>query len=604
MTFYYDSLDSACKDIRGAINEGEKLNITIKTNGISKCRLFLRYDGETDCRTIEMARNAVGFYAVLTDLKIGLIWYRFEADNVVFGNDGQCRAVMDSDEWFQLSVCRQRTDYADFSGKIMYQIMPDRFARAEGFGNENGKRMKKWGDLPDYLPNRYGKITNDDFFGGNFEGIRRSIKYLKTLGVSCIYLNPIFKAKSNHRYDTGDYFLIDELLGNFDNFVELLSECKKYDICIILDGVFNHTGDDSVYFNKYGNYNSVGAYQSELSEFYNWYTFSVFPDRYKCWWGIDTLPTVNKNCKEFEDFICDKGGVLDKYLNVGVGGVRLDVVDEIPDEFVKRIYDCVKESGCDKIVIGEVWEDATNKIAYDVRRTYFIEPELDGVMNYPLKNAIIDYVISGNGNKLYSVIRNQIDHYPAKALNNLMNILGTHDTPRILTVLGKGGKIADDRNEMVNELLSEKEYDIAVKRLKCASLLQFMLYGFPCVYYGDEIGMEGNRDPFNRRCFEFEKSRGEILDWYKRLAKIKTEYKCFADGEVVDIRYKSGVISFTRTTKSDAATIIVNLSGRAVNVKSKNKILEIMHGIIDDKISINNLDFAIFYNNIYGDFNV
>ena len=196
MTFYYDSLDSACKDIRGAINEGEKLNITVKTNGISKCRLFLRYDGETDCITIEMARNAVGFYAVLTDIKIGLIWYRFEADNVVFGNDGQCRAVMDSDEWFQLSVCRQRADYADFSGKIMYQIMPDRFARAEGFGNENGKRMKKWGDLPDYLPNRYGKITNDDFFGGNFEGIRRSIKYLKTLGVSCIYLTRYSRRKA------------------------------------------------------------------------------------------------------------------------------------------------------------------------------------------------------------------------------------------------------------------------------------------------------------------------------------------------------------------------------------------------------------------------
>lgn len=594
MYFYYDALDETCKSIRGAIIEGDELKITVKSSGVEKCRLIMRYDEESECG-YDMIKSDGNFSITLINLKTGLLWYHFEADGVVFGNDGLCVAKENSDENFQLSVCKKRDDICENHGRIMYQIMPDRFKRANGYGSETGKKMKKWGEMPDFLPNEKGKITNEDFFGGNLEGIRREIPYLKSLGVNCIYLNPIFKAKSNHRYDTGDYSEIDSLLGDFDDFVRLVTDCKNNDICIILDGVFNHTGDDSLYFNKYGNYKSVGAYESKKSPYYKWYTFEEFPDKYVSWWGIDTLPTINKNCDEFEDFIAGQGGVLDRYLSLGAGGIRLDVVDEIPDTFVQKIYKCIKKYGNEKLIIGEVWEDATNKIAYDKRRSYFIENELDGVMNYPLKNAIINFVISGSGDELYSVVRNQLDHYPVFALNNLMNILGTHDTPRILTVLGKNGKLAKERSKMANESLTRDEIILAVKRLKCASLLQFLLYGFPSVYYGDETGMQGNADPFNRKCFDKSKTNDDILSWYKKLSEIRTDYDCLKTGKVFAVRYKSGVFSFSKKSDHDVVTVVVNCGLKAADVRFNDAVNELTRGIKCNKMTVNTYDFAVFY---------
>lgn len=595
MEFYYDAVDAAYKSRVGALEEGEELNINVKTKGVSDCGLVLRYDGEDDC-VYPMVKNAVGFSITLKKLKRGLIWYYFNADGEKVGNDGCCFAVIGTDNPFQLSVCAKRAKLTNYDDVIMYQIMPDRFAKADGYGCTHGRKMREWGDEPEYLPNANGKILNNDFFGGNLEGIRSKLPYLRDLGVNRIYLNPIFKAESNHRYDTGDYMTVDPLLGTLSDLENLILSAKKYDVCIILDGVFNHTGDNSIYFNKYGQYDTVGAYQSKNSEYYGWYIFDEFPNKYKSWWGIDILPTVDKNCVEFENFITGDGGVLDKYLSLGIGGVRLDVVDEIPDEFVKKIYNRVKRFGEDKAVIGEVWEDATNKIAYGVRRTYFTEPELDGVMNYPLKNAIIDFVISGRGEVLYSVIRNQLNNYPHYSLQSLMNILGTHDTPRILTVLGKSGKLADNRRDMAVEKLTEKEILLGIQRLKCASFLQFTLYGFPCIYYGDEIGMQGNRDPFNRRCFEFEKRIDEVYEWYKRLTYIKRKYPCFKGGEVLNPAYKDGVLTFERRSERGVALIAVNCSDSVCDIKLKTEQKEITRNIKTDKIALNTYDYAIFYN--------
>ena len=593
MSLYYDSLDLACKSIRGGIFESEELKITVKTSGIVQCRLVLRYDGE-DAVRYDMTPLKDGFSIVLSGLKSGLIWYGFSADDAFYGDNGNCKAEQGSRDFFQLLVCKNRRT-VNYSDKIMYQIMPDRFSRAEGCGDASGKRIRPWGETPEYLPNKYGKITNDDFFGGNFKGIIDKLPYLKSIGVSAIYLNPIFKAKSNHRYDTGDYFQIDGLLGNIDDYAQLVTQCRKQDICIILDGVFNHTGDDSLYFNKYGNYESVGAYQSENSKYYSWYCFKDFPDDYLSWWGIDTLPTINKNNKEFEDFIAGKNGVIEKYASLGAAGFRLDVVDEIPDEFVRKIYDKIHEIYNDGIVIGEVWEDATNKIAYDVRRTYFTEPELDGVMNYPLKNAIINYVITGESGKLLNEVRRQLDHYPEFALNNLMNILGTHDTPRILTVLGKGGRLATRRTDMANEVLTEEEIALGIKRLKCATLLQFFLYGFPSVYYGDETGMQGNKDPFNRKCFDLSRANDEILKWYKFIAALRNGHKCLSQGKIDNVYAKNGLIAFTQTGDKEVALIVVNAGDKIAEIKLKNATYEFMRDIKTDKITVNTYEYAIFY---------
>ena len=186
----------------------------------------------------------------------------------------------------------------------MYQIFPDRFFRTHKPKSSRKDIIlhEKWDELPLVVPDeRIGDNTAFDFFGGNLNGIKEKLPYLKDLGVTVIYLNPIFKARSNHRYDTGNYMQIDPLLGTEEDFKALCESAEELGIKIILDGVFSHTGEDSLYFNRYGNYDSIGAYQSKDSPYASWYRFKKFPDKYACWWNIPTLPEVDKNSRLFKN---------------------------------------------------------------------------------------------------------------------------------------------------------------------------------------------------------------------------------------------------------------------------------------------------------------
>lgn len=597
MTIYFNPLSEEYKSVTGAISDREELSLAVKITGGEKCRLHLFSDENGEETVFDMEKRDELFAVKLPALKAGLYFYCFVSDGVKIGKSyfgfGE---IQDDVRKFQLLVYDYRYSHPEnFLGKVMYQIFPDRFARAEGFGNPDGKRIRKdWGGMPEYLPDENGKIKNDDFFGGNFEGIRRKAEYLKELGVDYVYLNPVLKAYSNHRYDTGDYMRFDELLGSENDFSSLVKTFKKFGITLIFDGVFNHTGDDSVYFNKYGNYPSVGAYQSKDSPYYDWYVFKNYPDDYLSWWGITVLPTINKNAVEFEDFIAGEGGVLDKYMSLGFGGVRLDVVDEISDEFVRKIRERIKSYGDDKVLIGEVWEDATNKIAYDKRRKYFQGGELDSVMNYPLKDAIIEYVINGDALTLFKVVREQTDNYPYFALNSLMNILGTHDTPRILTVLGKRGVLKQTRAEMADEKLTDAELKEGKRMLKCASLLQFTLYGVPCIYYGDEQEMQGNKDPFNRKCF-VESDDKELFVWYSDLSKLRRSFSCFAEGRTEDVVVDKGFFSFSRNDGKTKVYVAVNCGIKPVDLKFDGDIYEVTRNVKLSKIRLNTYDFAVFY---------
>lgn len=597
MAVKYDPISPEYRSIIGAISDNEQLNIKIKISGAKTCHLFLLSDKTGEEREYSAVKSGDEFCFTFGGLSAGLYYYRFLADGKKIGkNYYGFGEESENAEDFQLLVYKSgECAPQGFHGGVMYQIFPDRFAAAQGFGNPEGKKIRAdWGGVPEYLPDKFGKILNDDFFGGNFEGIRRKVGYLKQLGVTHLYLNPVFKARSNHRYDTGDYLSFDGLLGDESDFSSLVKTLKNNGITLIIDGVFNHTGDDSLYFNKYGEYPSVGAYQSEKSPYFEWYDFSEFPDKYSCWWGIDTLPSIKKGCASFEEFIAGRGGVLDKYLALGVGGVRLDVVDELADGFVRKINEKIKSYGNDEIVIGEVWEDATNKIAYGERRKYFQGGELDSVMNYPLKNALIDYVLSGNGSLLYKTVREQTDNYPFFALNSLMNILGTHDTPRILTVLGKNGHIATERADMAKEKLSEEERTRALKMLKCCSLLQFFLYGVPCIYYGDEQFAEGNKDPFNRTCF-IENENSELCEWYSFLSQTRKKYDCFKDGRITDMSFDGGIFSFSRELDGKKIYVVTNAGNRSAIINPNCEVAEITRGIKLSKIRLECYDFAVFY---------
>ncbi len=587
MNYYYNPLDEACKNITGGIPRMTELTLRIigKLSGegdfsAPTCTLVLFKDGEAEQRLPMKPLNG-GFEIALRFYRCGLYFYRFELDGRGFGCGKMRRGEFsDTPNCWQITVYESYYKTPDwFKGGIMYQIFPDRFYKSGNCPIPDHKILRSdWGGIPRYQPNEYGKILNNDFFGGNLNGIREKLPYLKELGVTAIYLNPIFEAYSNHRYDTGDYMKIDPLLGTAEDFDRLIAEAKNCGIGIILDGVFNHTGDDSRYFNRYGRYPELGAYQSKNSPYSDWYHFREFPEGYDSWWGIATLPSVNENSESYQDFILGNNGVLENWIGHGIMGWRLDVADEIPDFFLTMLRKTVKSANSDAVIIGEVWEDASNKIAYSVRRRYLQGNELDSVMNYPLKDAIINYMLTGNTTVLREVMFQLIDNYPKQTLDSLMNILGTHDTPRILTVLGN--QTCESREEMANARLSDDAKRRAKEKLKMATLLQFTLPGVPCIYYGDENGMEGYRDPFCRRCYNWEHRDEELLRHYRKLGEMR-EHKfkeVFENGTYCEIFADQSCLVFKRSSISKSVYVFVNNSGSKYNVTFPGKYLEHLTG--------------------------
>ena len=587
-SIYYNPLDLRCKSVIGGIPTSKEVCFNLFTTDdaeLSKSAYFvLNKDGE-ECVSYPMQNTECGWQIRIKIHERGLYYYRFRiegAGDVCENADVMGALNPENGKSFLLTVHDASFQTPKwFKGGVMYQIFPDRFAKDSmsdiGIMPDIVGRVLRndWGGEPSYRPNAQGKVLNNDFFGGNFKGIEEKLPYLKDLGVNILYLNPIFEASSNHRYDTSDYMKIDPILGTKEDFERLVKAAKKQGICLILDGVFNHTGDDSVYFNKYGNYPSLGAYQSKDSPYYSWYDFEQFPDKYRSWWGIDILPEINETSTEYQEFIFGEEGVLKTWLKSGIGGYRLDVADELPDFFLKNLRNSVKSGNNEAIIIGEVWEDASDKVAYSQRRRYFQGFELDSVMNYPWKEGIIRYVLTGNSKDLLRTIRAIIDHYPKQSLDCLMNVLGTHDTPRILTVLG--GISCKNKDEMAQKTayLSENDKKIAVGKLKMATVLQFTLPGVPCIYYGDENGMEGHIDPFCRRCFDWEHLHSELIEHYSCLSKIRETYReLFAEGTWKEVFAEDGLLIYKREYKGQVLYIYTNNSATERSFKKDGKIFK------------------------------
>ncbi len=480
-------------------------------------------------------------------------------------------------------------------GGIIYHIFVDRFYKNHtNKKNDNIIIRNDWDGIPYYKPNENGEILNNDFFGGNLEGIIYKLPYLHNLGVTVIYLSPIFEAHSNHKYDTGNYFSIDPMFGSEENFVNLCKSAEDYGISIILDGVFSHTGDDSVYFNKYNKYNSVGAYQSKDSQYFQWYTFNNWNEDYNCWWNIKILPALNKTNQNYINFIMGEEGVLKYWLKRGVRGYRLDVADELPNEFLNKLRQSVKSEKEDAVIIGEVWEDASNKFSYDKLKEYFCGNQLDSVTNYPLRTAIIDYVKNKDCTNLYEVMSMITEKYPNQSINCLMNILGTHDTIRIITELASQ-TIPSNKDEMANSKLSDKELSNGIKLLKIASLLQMTLPGVPCIYYGDEVGIEGWKDPFNRKCFPWGNENNEILNHYKSLSNLRKSSSVFIDGKYKCIVHDTSVFIFERYNEKEKIIIGINLSNEPITLNFKNKIKEYTAMQIANEFNIKENSYIILY---------
>ncbi len=451
---------------------------------------------------------------------------------------------------WQLTAYEQDFTTPDWlAGGIMYQIFPDRFARSGQPRTgvpEDRVLHSRWDDSPVWQPDEQGRVRNNDYFGGDFRGITDRLDYLASLGVTCLYLNPIFEAHSNHRYDTADYTRVDPLLGSEQDLTDLITAAARRSIRILLDGVFSHTGADSVYFNREGRYPPVGAYNTPVSPYAGWYRFTNWPRDYACWWGFATLPEVEETAPGFMEHICGENGVVATRVRQGVAGWRLDVADELPDPFLEALRHRVKAADPDALILGEVWEDASNKESYGHRRRYLLGRQLDSVMNYPFRQAILLFLLQGDSRAFIDRVMDIVEHYPAPVLRLLMNHIGTHDTERALTLLGGEPTRNRDRRWQAQQRLAPEQRQRGLMRLRLATLLQYALPGVPCIYYGDEAGMEGYRDPFNRGTYPWGQEDTALLDWYRRLGRCRRKAAALQEGTILPLPCHGDVVCFSR----------------------------------------------------------
>jgi len=509
------------------------------------------------------------FEATFSIPKTGLYFYFFR----VHTPQGSFRLFkqgddtnMEAGDLWQVSCVPADCHTPDWAkGALIYQIFPDRFHKV-GKPDLTGKLEpytvhENWYEDVEWRPTPEGIVLNNDFYGGNFKGITEKMDYIASLGVDIIYLNPISKSFSSHRYDTGDYKTPDPMLGTEADFAEMCKAAHDRGMKVILDGVYSHTGSDSLYFNREGNFDSVGAFQSKDSPYHSWYTFYDWPLNYHSWWNFNTLPTVKKMDPAFIKYIItDEDSVVAHWLKLGADGYRLDVADELPDEFLKLLYDRVKELNPNALVLGEVWEDASNKKAYDKRRQYFTNAELDSVMNYPFRTAILNFMRGwDSGRGLRDTVMSIVENYPPEVVACNMNLLGTHDTPRILTAL------VDDfdgsREEKAKRRLSRNSMEVARDRLLMASFLQYTLPGSPSLYYADETLMEGYKDPFNRRTYPWGREDWEMVNHFKRLGKLRKEHQALRLGDIRFFEAGDKHLGYIRSYNGKTCRIYANRSG-------------------------------------------
>ena len=468
----------------------------------------MKFDGQTPHQnhfSVDVTLNDVGLYFYYFDLYT-------DFRRIVRGPDNCGVVSWQEGESWQITVYEADFETpAPIKGKVFYQIFPDRFC--EGVENkpmpfpDRLYQADKHAE-PFWQPNEVGGHLNEDYFGGDLKGIQMKLPYLREMGVDYLYLNPIFEAHSNHRYNTADYHNVDPRLGTNEDFETLCAEARKYGIGIVLDGVFSHTGSDSRYFNREGRYG--------------------------------------------------EGGVIDTWLRRGAAGFRLDVADELPDEFIEKVRTAVKRVGPDKFLLGEVWEDATTKFGFDKRRTYLLGKGLDSVMNYPFKNAVLGFVCGRDAGQTMTDILSICEHYPAPALDTALNFLSTHDTERALTVIADEPANGRGREWQSGRCITGDAYEEGMLKLRMAYAIIYTLPGVPCLYYGDEIGMQGYRDPFNRGFYCWNSHEERLKPVLAQLAQLRHTCEAFRTGALRVLRAEGGVLHYQRIGEFEAAEIIVN----------------------------------------------
>lgn len=570
---YHDSQNTFYREPFGAVSIGTKVKLFLECKEQGEVSIeVIKFDGfrYSIPMMIEKSKEGCIFYKGIIDTtdSLGILNYYFkyikDGFTQYYGNNeenlgGEGKIYYEYPKYYQITVYNKNEIPNWYKEGIIYQIFVDRFFN----GNKNNEILNKkknifiygsWYDEPMYIRDSNGNIERWDFYGGNLRGVIEKLDYIKSLGANIIYMNPIFDAASCHKYDTGDYETIDRMYGSTEDFIELCQKANKKGIRIILDGVFSHTGSDSRYFNKHGNYSDLGAYESKYSKYYKWYRFYDYPNNYECWWGFENQPNVEELEKTYSDYIVNNdNSIVAKWLKLGASGWRLDVADELPDEFIQMIKHKMKSTKEESVLIGEVWEDASNKVSYSKKRKYLLGNELDSVTNYPYKNIILDFLNGYITSKdFYKVIMSIKENYPTENFYANMNLLGNHDTERILTALNEN-----------------------IKRLKLAICIQMTLPGVPLIYYGDEAGLLGHKDPENRKAYPWGRENKEILEHYSFFGNFRKNEEVLKKGEFYIYKNTPDeILAFKRFYENKEMIIIINrdIYNKRITLNTKEEI--------------------------------
>ncbi len=604
MMLFHDSHSGIYRLPTGAVACGKIVSLRLRAAGVAKAALRVWWN---DAEVIH-DMQPIGGDLYTVDLTMpdipGVLWYYFRVEDdkgVIhyYGNaaDGLGGVGMTSAKEpasYQITIYDGAFATPEWmrNGNMM-QIMVDRF-HASGTPDPlnlpaGSFYHMSWDEDPILVCNdRTGDYAANDFFGGDLKGVEQKLDYLADLGVTVLYFNPIFKAHSNHKYDTGDYMTIDPAFGTEEDFRHLCTAAHERGIRIILDGVFSHTGSDSLYFNKKRRYGDGGAYNDPKSPYASWFGFKHWPDDYNSWWGFKTLPTVNKDDPSFRKFIISgKNSVVAHWLRAGSSGWRLDVADELPMDFIAEIRARQKKINPDSALIGEVWEDPSNKVAYGKTRCYCLGDTLDATMNYPLRDAILKFLRCRiDAATFVRNVESMRENLPMPFFYSQMNLLGSHDKPRALTVLADIGDMEPERRFRRAFDLAPETYNLGKRRLIAAWKLICALPGMPCVYYGDEAGLYGMSDPMCRGTYPWGKEDKELISEFRDAMHRRQEspalrtgsMKLVACGPDVVMVYREifqGKDVFGKPAQDETCALAVNRAGESRWVEYDGKTFEV-----------------------------
>lgn len=479
-------------------------------------------------------------------------------------------------EQYKLSVGFTTPDWA--KGAVMYQIFVDRFKRgSEAKLVPKGQRIihEDWSEEPIIGPDQNGN-WNFDFYGGDFKGIENSVPYLKRLGVDIIYLTPISESPSNHKYDGADLDKPDPYFGTVEDLKSLCDTVHRHGMHIIVDVVYNHVGNDSKYFNEYGNYDTVGAVNGEVSPYFRWFkTYKNWNGEtiFDHWWGMDNLVVCDKDSKEWQQYVYGEGGNIDKLFACGIDGLRIDVADEIPDFFLEGIRRAVKRNKPDGLILGEVWKNPL-----ETGRSYLSSGKaLDTVMNYFFCSALIGYIKYGQTDQLKVTMDKIIYDYPDETIPVLMNFSSTHDISRLIEFFsdspifrrdGEWTWSLKDESYMFqrNHKLSRMEYK---KSKEVAKLYLFILTFWPgilSIFYGDEVGLQGAGNLANRRPYPWGRRDKDMLKYVKFLTHIRKTNQFLRKADTKVLSVTNDLLMFERTNGNDRVIVVANRSNHSVDV--------------------------------------